>query len=419
MTPIRAFSFSLLLALLLTLLPLSGFAAQPDPARPMPPHKPRFLMAHYMPWFEAKPISKGWGWHWTMNHFQPDHMTDGRREAASYYYPLMGLYDSGDPDALDCHVLLMKLAGIDGVLIDWYGTDDYLDYGILQRNTLAMIRSVKKAHLRYAVVYEDQTVPKLIAGHVLPEADAVPHGEHLMAWLQAHWFSDPAYLTLDSRPVFLVFGGAYYSSDQWSRIFAGLPRPPLFFTEEDRRAPAVGGFAWPQPQGGDAQSVRSLDRFYAAAPSWPLSIPAAWPRFHDIYGQAGTQPSYGIIDGRAGLTYANTLDRALKSEAAVIQLVTWNDWGEGTQIEPSVEMGCRDLETTQRKRRSFDPAFPYTAQDLRLPLALYALQKRVGSDPIRRAKLDTISRLLFAGQLVRARALLDAYRAVPTGRRPK
>ena len=169
----------------------------------------------------------------------------------------------------------------------------------------------------------------------------------------------------------------------------------------------------------DAQSVRSLDRFYAAAPSWPLSIPAAWPRFHDIYGQAGTQPSYGIIDDRAGLTYANTLDRALKSEAAVIQLVTWNDWGEGTQIEPSVEMGCRDLETTQRKRRSFDPAFPYTAQDLRLPLALYALQKRVGSDPVRRAKLDTISRLLFAGQLVRARALLDAYRAVPTGRRPK
>ena len=407
MTRIRAFSFSLLLALLLTLLPLSGFAAPPAPARPAPPHKPRFLMAHYMPWFEAKPISKGWGWHWTMNHFQPDHMNDGRREAASYYYPLMGLYDSGDPDALDCHVLLMKLAGIDGVLIDWYGTDDYLDYGILQRNTLAMIRSVKKAHLRYAVVYEDQTVPKLIAGHVFPETDAVPHGERLMAWLQAHWFSDPAYLTLDDRPIFLVFGGVYYSSDQWHRIFAGLPRPLLFFTEEDRRAPAVGGFAWPQPQGGDAQSVRTLDRFYAAAPSWPQFIPAAWPRFHDIYGQAGTQPSYGIIDDRAGMTYANTLDRALKSEAEIVQLVTWNDWGEGTQIEPSVEVGYRDLETTQRKRRSFDPAFPYTAQDLRLPLALYALQKKAGSDPIRRAKLDTISRLLFAGRLTRARTLLS------------
>ena len=75
-------------------------------------------MAHYMPWFEAKPISPGWGWHWTMNHYHPDQVTDGRREAASRYYPLMGLYDSSDPDALDCHVLLMKLAGLDGVLIE-------------------------------------------------------------------------------------------------------------------------------------------------------------------------------------------------------------------------------------------------------------------------------------------------------------
>lgn len=408
----RAFLTLLLLALLPPVL-----AAPPPPARPTPP--PRFLMAHYMPWFEAKPTGKGWGWHWTMNHFQPDRSTNGRREAASHFYPLMGLYDSGDPDALDCHVLLMKFAGIDGVLVDWYGTDDAFDYGLLHRNTLALIRAVKKAHLRYAVVYEDQAVPKLIAAHVFPEADAVPHGQRLMAWLQAHWFSDPSYLTLDGRPVLLVFGGVYYTGDQWGRMFEGLPRPPLFFTEGDRRAPATGGFAWPQPQGGDAQSVLALDRFYAAAPRWPLSIPAAWPRFHDIYGQAGVQPSYGVIDDRDGLTYAGTLDRALKSDAAIIQLVTWNDWGEGTQIEPSVETGYRDLETTQTRCLSLVPAFPYTAQDLRLPLTLYALQKKGGGDPARRAKLDTISRLLFAGRLTRARALLAAYRAAPTGLSPK
>ncbi len=416
MTLARTPLVMLSLALLFTLSP-PGRAAPPPTARPVP--KPRLLMAHYMPWFAAKPTSKGWGWHWTMNHFQPDRVTGGRREAASHYYPLMGLYDSGDPDALDCHVLLMKFTGIDGVLVDWYGNDDYNDYGLLHRNTLALVRAVKKAHLRYAVVYEDQTVPKLIAGRVFPEADAVPHGRRLMAWLQAHWFSDPSYLTLDGRPVFLVFGGTYYTGDQWGRMFGGLLRLPLFFTEEDRRAPAVGGFAWPQPQGGDAQSVRELDRFYAAAPAWPLSLPAAWPRFHDIYGQAGVQPSYGVIDDRDGLTYAGTLDRALKSDAAIIQLVTWNDWGEGTQIEPSVETGYRDLETTQNRRRSLDPAFPYRAQDLRLPIALYALQKKDGNDPARRAKLDTISRLLFAGRPARARALLAAYRAAPTGLSPK
>ena len=404
MTPLSALLTSLVLCTLLSSAP----AAPPGAGEKAPPHGHRFLMAHYMPWFQAKPTSPEWGWHWTMNHYDPDKITSERREAASHYYPLMGLYDSGDPDALDCHVLLMKLAGMDGVLIDWYGTDDYLDYGQNHRNTLAMIQAVHKAGLRYAVVYEDQTVPKLIAGHVIAEADAVPHGRRLMAWLQAHWFSDSAYLTQDGRPLFLVFGSGYYTTGQWAQIFAGLPRPPLFLTEDSRRAPAEGAFAWPQPGGGTEGSAHALDRFYAQAPTWPQSIPAAWPRFDDIYAQAGVHSSWGHIDDREGRTYAETLERALESNAPVIQLVTWNDWGEGTQIEPSVEAGYRDLETTQRERRRLDPAFPYTAQDLRLPIALYALQKKAGTDPVRRAKLDKISRLLFAGRMGQARTSLVA-----------
>jgi len=73
----------------------------------------RQLMAHYMPWFEADPSHNRWGWHWTMNHYDPGHLVSGRRDAASRYYPLIGLYDSNDPAALERHVLMMKLAGID------------------------------------------------------------------------------------------------------------------------------------------------------------------------------------------------------------------------------------------------------------------------------------------------------------------
>lgn len=409
-------TYALCFLLLLALLPFAQ-AAPLGVDKKAPPHRPRYLMAHYMPWFEAKPTSEKWGWHWTMNHFHPDTVVGGRREAASHFDPLMGLYDSGDPDALDCHVLLMKMAGMDGVLIDWYGTDDYLDYGVIQRNTLALVRAVKKAGLRFAVVYEDQTVPKLIAGHVFPEAEAVAHGRGMMAWLQQHWFSDPAYLTLEGRPVFLTFGSGYYTADQWTQIFAGLPHPPLFFTEEDRRAPAEGAFAWPQPQGGGDSSARALDRFYARASQWPQAIPAAWPRFDDIYAEAGVGPSYPRIDDREGRTYAETLDRALKSDAAVIQLVTWNDWGEGTQIEPSMQLGFRDLEATQRARRLLDPN-PYMPQDLRLPLELYLLQKKAGQDRAARAKLDFISRLLFTGRTTQARVRLAAYPAAD-GRSPR
>ena len=372
--------------------------------------KPRFLMAHYMPWFEAKPTHPEWGWHWTMNHFHPDTITEGKRAAASHYTPLIGLYDSSDPETLDCQMLLMKAAGIDGVFIDWYGTDDYLDYGAIQQNTLHLIEAVKKAGLRFALVYEDQTVPKLIAGHVFPETEAVTHGQKMMAWLQMHWFSDPAYLTLEGRPVLLTFGDGYYKGDQWTQMFAGLPKPPLFFNEEDPRPPADGAFSWPQPTGGTAGCDAALESFYKRAPAWPQFIPAAWPRFDDVYADAGLPSPHRQVDDRAGQTYTVSLDKALKGGAPIVQLVTWNDWGEGTQIEPSVEFGYRDLEATQRGRRSIDPSFSHTTSDLRLPVALYKLQKKAVSDPVGRAKLDAISRLLFAGKWERARALLAAYR---------
>ncbi len=367
-------------------------------------------MAHYMPWYEADPAQKKWGWHWTMNHFKPDTIVRGKREAASLYSPLIGLYDSNDADTLECHVLLMKLSGIDGVIIDWYGNDDFLDYGLIHRNTQHLISFVKKAGLRFAIMYEDQTVPKLLAAHRLPNDDTVAHGKRFLQWMQTNWFNDPAYLVLEKRPVFMVFGSGNYTGEQWNQIFAGLTPAPYFFTESDRRAPAIGAFGWPQPRGGTTKALEEQEHFYGLAKTGSTFVPAAFPRFDDIYQQAGLHPSWGNIADQNGKTYAQTLERALKSTAPVIQLVTWNDWGEGTIIEPSVEYGYRDLETTQRLRRQYvEPKFPYQPSDLTLPVSLYRLRKKYAAIPAQSAKLDEIARHLFAGHTNEARKLLAKY----------
>src|SRR5437867_7906802 len=102
---------------------LAPALAHQSPSRATPPAR-RFLMAHYMPWFEAAPNRQSFGWHWTMNHYHPERAAGSKPEIASHYFPLLGLYDSDDPNTLECHALLMKLAGIDGVFIDWYGTEE-------------------------------------------------------------------------------------------------------------------------------------------------------------------------------------------------------------------------------------------------------------------------------------------------------
>lgn len=394
------------LVLLLLSFALAGaLSAAPRPTAPPGP----LLLAHYMPWFEAKPVQPRWGWHWTMNHFDPDQQAAGRRQAASHFRPLAGLYDSSDSNVLECQVLQMKLAGIDGVILDWYGPDDHLDYGVIHRNSIRMVSAVKKAGLRFAVCYEDQTVPRLISGKVIDAAQAVPHGQKVMRWLSDHWLGDPAYVRLEGRPLLLVFGPQFYTEDQWKQILAGQPNPPMFFTLHHRREPAVGAFDWPQP--APNLGLAAVDTFYQESRQWPAAIPVAFPRFHDIYKEAGVGNSLGSISDENGKTYETTLTRALQSKAAVIQLATWNDWGEGTVIEPSEEFGYRDLELTQTlRRRTIAPPLPYAASELRLPLELLRLRRMHQNEPAVQAKLNEAAQRLSQGSPVEARRLMQKVR---------
>lgn len=90
---------------------------------------PRLILAHSMPRFEAKPTSPAWGWHWTMHVFDPESVVDDRRSIASKLYPVIGPYDSAAEDVIEYHLLHMKVAGIDGVIIDWYGRAALFEHG--------------------------------------------------------------------------------------------------------------------------------------------------------------------------------------------------------------------------------------------------------------------------------------------------
>ena len=129
-----------------------------------------------------RPASSTWGWHWTMNHFDPDKKQDGKRSIASHYYPLIGPYDSGDPAVIEYHRLLMKLAGIDGVIVDWYGLSNLYDYPQVHRNSAWLFHSTTKLGLRFGVCYEDQTVARLVEAKKLPAGDRVQHVRQEIDW---------------------------------------------------------------------------------------------------------------------------------------------------------------------------------------------------------------------------------------------
>ncbi|HTR40778.1 MAG TPA: glycoside hydrolase family 71/99-like protein [Pseudomonadales bacterium] len=397
------------------------------------------VMTHYMPWFESQAIYGSWGWHWSMNHFNPNAYNAGYREIASWYYPQVGPYDSSDPNVLECHVLLMKLAGIDGVIADWYGMDNYNDYGLINQRTIDLFSELQKAGMQFCLCYEDATIQQEINGGFITAPNAVAHGQQTMLYVQTNYFALPGYLRLNNLPVLLNFGPQYFtSSSQWTSIFSVLnsTNQPAFFTEDNRLYPVgQGAFDWP-PMGLSSQGILSdatlqnyLATFDQKGSVWPAYVSTAFPRFHDIYAQAGVGSSYGYLDDQNGKTLRETLARAMTNASAVVQIATWNDFGEGTVIEPTVSgvAGCAlvdtnapttvygytDLGIIQDSRRQYlNSSFPYHTNDLALPLQLFSLRELFGnSNPIATAELNRVFSNIVSGNLSTARLQLNGVQA--------
>lgn len=338
-----------LLLLALTVL-LTSCDAGRDPSRPL-------VLAHVMPWFETKEKSGGWGWHWTMDRKDPS-----KGEIAAHQRPLIGPYDSSDPAVVAYQVALMKAAGVDGVVIDWYGLGGFKDYESIHRASLLLVKEIKKAGLRFAVCMEDNIGARFMKEAGMKREEATAKVAEAFIWLEANWLRDEAYVRLEGKPVLLIFGPQYLQEKEWLVIRRRMTSEPLTYALPHLSAtPGVDGrFVWIPVYDGRTVAPEAWKAELAAwqqGPKEDRRIAAAFPGYHDFYAQAGTRPSYGRIEDRGGATFAESLELAMTSGAPIVQIATWNDYGEGTAIEPTVQQGHRDLETLMRRLRpGADPA---------------------------------------------------------------
>jgi hypothetical protein len=323
----------------------------------------------------------------------------------------------------------MKLAGIDGVIVDWYGADDYLDYRVNNERTLAMRDQAYRAGLKFSICYEDLTIKRQVEDGHIDSADAIQSAQRSLQYAQETYFQHPGYLHRGGRPLFLNFGPQYFvDSADWEAIFSVLPATnrPAFFTEDKKLAVGEGAFNWPPmwlSLSPGARGVLSssalteyLDGFEAKGATWPAYISSAFPRFHDIYKLVGAREYWGYLGDRGGRTFRHTLTRALTNDSVMVQVVTWNDFGEGTMVEPTVEYGFRDLSIIQDLRRKhLDPDFSYGTNDLRLPLIFYRLRSAAGETVSLQTRLDEVFESIIDGKVSSAREELQKLEATITG----
>jgi hypothetical protein len=265
----------------------------------------------------------------------PDIMDgSGRRQIASYYYPLIGPYASGDTNVIEYQLLMMKMSGIDGVLIDWPGMTNLYDYPKNAANVEKIISMLARVGLDYAMVYEDQNIN--IAYNKGVVTDKIAAARQDMEYLQTHHFGNANYERVNGGPLLLVFGPQTFTAGaDWAAIFSVLNGPPSFFTlwgdSGEAGSSAVGEFAWI-----NADNVLSLNNFYGNHYTG-VKIASAYPGFNSFYAQGGWSGPGWVIDAGGATNFSKTLGLALGSSAGYVQLPTWNDYGEGTMIEPTIE----------------------------------------------------------------------------------
>jgi len=376
------------------------------------------VFVHYMPWFETPATNQGrWGIHWTMANRDPDTIVDvatGRREIAAHAYPLIGPYASSDPDVLEYQVLLMKFAGIDGVLVDWYGTSSHADYPLIGRNVEALLARLPAAGLQFAFVYEDQSVRHALQAGVI--VDGVAQARADLRFM-ASFFGSPHYVRLGAggvasagsaagRPLLMTFGPQHFQTPgEWSTILAESPEPlallTLWYESGEAGSAAAGEYAWIY-QDARPYSAHLAD-FYARPLADGTRMGVAFPGFQDFYREGGWGDTLFHIDHRDTATLQESLTTALAAGGPV-QLATWNDYGEGTMLEPTVEFGHRPLQVVQHTLGVDVPAHAFD-----LVQKLHRLRKRHAGDAVAQAQLDVAFGLLASLRFADAALALAAW----------
>jgi hypothetical protein len=398
------------LPLFLLVLGLFSWACQPkdmdDPMAYEPEQvvktNPTRLYMHYMPWFHSKEISGYWGIHWRMANKNPENiLPNGKREIASHYYPLIGPYDSADPDVIDYHLLLMKYAGVDGVLIDWYGSHDVLDYGSNLVNANALIEGIKRTGLDFAIVYEEFTADEVGRRTELTDMEAARQD---MQYMQENYYSSNRYIKIDDKPLLLTFGPRYFKTKaQWTQILGALNAPPTFLplwghTHRVGTENADGEFSWVDFK----PTYQDLINFYQST-AQNVKIGSAYPGFHDFYEQGGWGDSYGFIDHQDGAVLQATFDLADSFNQPYLQLVTWNDFGEGTIFEPTDEFQYKYLEMLQDFA-----GVQYDIGVLELIHTYYLKRKEYAENDDARQTLDEVFGALIQLEVSKAEQLLSS-----------
>ena len=252
-------------------------------------------------------------------------------------------YSSTDAGQVTRQINDMISRGINGVIIDWYGPGSSTDQAV----QLVMAEAEKHPGFTFAIMV-DQGAIKWDSCKGCPPQQALISQ---LQYIEQKYFASPAYMTQAGRPVVTNFDiDAAYAID-WNAVNASLGTKPAFLFQNNdgfSHSLSSGSYSWVMPTTSD-YGISYLSSFYQAGMSHPFehTAGAAYKGFNDTMAGWG---SGRIMKQQCGQTWLKTFSEinALYNtgkQLPFLQLVTWNDYEEGTEIESGID-NCFSLSSS-------------------------------------------------------------------------
>jgi len=293
------------LVVLLAFALLAGFGARAAAAASAPA-APEPMLAYYYIWY--------------------DHSSWRR---AKTDYPQLGRYSSDNVRVLRQHVRWAKQAGIDGFIVSWKSTKT------LNRRLAKLVAVAQSEHFKLAIIYQGLDFNR----HAQP-ARRVAHD---LQWFARHYRDNPVF-NIFGKPLVIWSGTWKFSAGTVASVTAPLRDSLLILASEkntrgyDRVAGAVDGDAYywssvnPYTYGG--YEAKLDDMAGAVHRGGGLWVAPAAPGF-DARKVGGTR----IVPRNNGDTLRRELNAAVQSSPDAIGLISWNEFSENSQVEPSLRYG--------------------------------------------------------------------------------
>jgi hypothetical protein len=256
--------------------------------------------------------------------------------------PLLGPYSSDDETVMREHIREAKSAGIEGFIVSWKSTT------VLDRRLATLMNIARDEDFKLAIIYQglDFSREPLPATQIAEDLD----------FFLAHYAGDPVF-DVFGKPL-VILSGTWRFSEADIGAITGPRRDRLSILASEQ---SVDGFArLADLVDGDAYYWSSVNP--DTYPNYPGKLAAMGAAVHDAGGFwiSPAAPGFDarllghstVVDRQGGKMLERQLDASIRSFPDMIGLISWNEFSEGSYVEPSRDYADQSLQVLARLNKT-------------------------------------------------------------------